>query len=184
MPRCLPACLGPVSRPNGALERTRAKTTGSYQIDENGRRIAGGNAVPLGAGGPCYTRVQLSPKPAVISFALNAARTGAPFRLSTASRTVWTWRSAHETGQVLPPDWYCYNPPPGVVKGLPRHCVVQPMMTLRYQVAGMALDGPAPPGRQVLTVTAGPFSWPRPAASPARACGCPSTGARRGIPRP
>ena len=29
------------------------------------------------------------------------------------------------------------------------------MMTLRYQVAGLALDGSAPPGRQMLTITAG-----------------------------
>ena len=131
-----------------------AKITGSYQIDENGRRIAGGNAVQPGARGPFYTQVRLNPKPSVISFALNAARTGGPFRLSTASRTVWTWRSSHETGQILPPDWYCYNPTSPTASD-PRHCGVEPMMTLRYQVAGMALDGSTPPGRQVLTVTAG-----------------------------
>jgi hypothetical protein len=130
------------------------KITGSYQVDENGRRIAGGNAVQPGARGPFYTRVRLSPKPSVISFALNAARTGGPFQLSTASRTVWTWRSSHETGQILPPDWYCYNPASPTASN-PRHCAVEPMMTLRYQVAGMALDGSAPSGRQVLTVTAG-----------------------------
>jgi hypothetical protein len=131
-----------------------ATITGSYQIDENGQRIAGGNAARLGAAGPFYTRVRLSPKPSVISFALSAARTGGPFRLSTASRTVWTWRSSHEAGATLPPDWYCYNPA-SPTAGDPRHCAVEPMMALRYQVAGLALDGSAPPGRQVLTVTAG-----------------------------
>jgi hypothetical protein len=131
-----------------------ATITGSYRVGENGRRIAGGNAVRLGAGGPFYTRVRLSQRPSVISFALSAARTGGPFRLSTASRTVWTWRSSHEAGSTLPPDWYCYNPA-SPTAGDPRHCAVEPMMTLRYQVAGLALDGSAPPGRQVLTVTAG-----------------------------
>jgi hypothetical protein len=33
--------------------------------------------------------------------------------------------------------------------------VAAQIMTLRYQVAGMALNGSAPPGRQVLTITAG-----------------------------
>ena len=132
-----------------------ATISGSYQIDENGKRIAAGNAARLGAHGPFYTRVKLLPKPSVIRFTLAAARTGKPYRLSTASRTVWTWRSAREPGATLPPNWYCFNPPPGPFKGQPRHCAVQPMMTLRYQVAGMALNGAAPAGRQVLTVTAG-----------------------------
>ena len=131
-----------------------ATITGSYRIDENGRRIAGGNAVRHGAPGPFYTRVRLSPQPSVISFTLSAARTGGPFRLSTASRTVWTWRSSHEKGTILPPDWYCYNSSSPTASD-PRHCAVEPMMTLRYQVAGLALDGSAPPGRQALTVTAG-----------------------------
>ena len=132
-----------------------ATITGSYRIDENGKRIAAGNAARLGAGGPFYTRVKLLPEPSVIRFTLAAARTGKPYQLSTASRTVWTWRSAHETGATLPPNWYCFNPPPGPIKSLPRHCAVQPMMTLRYQVAGMALNGSAPAGRQALTITAG-----------------------------
>jgi hypothetical protein len=132
-----------------------ATITGSYQIDENGKRVAAGNAARPGAGGPFYTRVKLLPEPSVIRFTLVAARTGKPYRLSTASRTVWTWRSAHETGATLPPNWYCFNPPPGPVKSLPRHCAVQPMMTLRYQVAGMALNGSAPAGPQSLTITAG-----------------------------
>jgi len=140
---------------SGFVKVPGATITGSYQIDENGKRIAAGNAARLGAGGPFYTRVRLLPTPSVVRFTLAAARTGKPYRLSTASRTVWTWRSAHETGATLPPNWYCYNPPPGLIKYLPRHCAVEPMMTLRYQVAGMALNGSAPAGRQVLTVTTG-----------------------------
>jgi hypothetical protein len=36
-----------------------------------------------------------------------------------------------------------------------RSCAAQPMMTLEYQVAGLGLDGSAPPGRQALGLTAG-----------------------------
>jgi hypothetical protein len=140
---------------DGFLRVPGAKITGSYRIDENGRRIAAGNAVTQSGGGPSfYTRVRLSPKPSVISFALDATRTGAPYRLSTATRTVWTWRSAHESGTTLRPPWYCYNPSSPTAPD-PEHCAVEPMMTLRYQVAGESLNGSAPAGRQVLTVTAG-----------------------------
>jgi hypothetical protein len=131
-----------------------ATVTGSYQVDENGRKIASGNAVAAAHGGPeFYTRVPLASKPAVIRFMLATARTGPAFRLSTATRTVWTWRSAPRPGATLPPDWYCYNPASPVAP-LPRHCAVQPMITLRYLVAGLALNGAAPAGRQVLTIAA------------------------------
>jgi hypothetical protein len=130
-----------------------AKITGTYQIDENGQKIASGNAAPPGNHGDFYTRAPLSPKPSVITFTLDATRAGKAYRLSTASRTVWTWRSAPQKNVTLPKNWYCYNTTGGV--NLPRHCAVQPMMTLRYLVAGLALDGSVPPGRQTLTITAG-----------------------------
>ena len=131
-----------------------ATVSGSYQVDENGRKIASGNAVAAAHGGPeFYTRVPLASKPSVIRFMLATARTGPAYRLSTATRTVWTWRSAPRPGAALPPDWYCYNPASPVAP-LPRHCAVQPMITLRYLVAGLALDGSAPAGRQRLTIVA------------------------------
>jgi hypothetical protein len=97
--------------------------------------------------------VRLSPQPSTIRFELDAARTGPAFRLSTRSHTVWTWRSAHETGGTLPGYWICSYPadpssPP------PRTCAVEPMMTLLYRVHGMALDGITRPGRQVIDITA------------------------------
>jgi len=123
---------------------------GRYQVDQNGTRIAAGTA---GAGPEFYTRVPLAAGPAAIRFLLTTARTGAAFGLSTATRTAWTWRSVPRPGARLPRAWYCFNPPAGVVR-LPRRCAVQPMMTLRYQVARLAPDGSAPAGRQVLTITA------------------------------
>jgi hypothetical protein len=131
-----------------------ATIAGSYQVDQDGKKIAGGNAVSLASDGPFFAQLKLSTKPSVITFKLDASRTGKAFRLSTASRTVWTWRSAHvPAGARLPPGWACSI---DQATGTPTfHCAVQPMMTLRYSVAGLALDGSAPPGRQVLDVSVG-----------------------------
>jgi hypothetical protein len=131
-----------------------ATVSGSYQVDENGRTVASGNAVAAAHGGPeFYTRVPLASGPSMVRFMLATARTGPAYRLSTATRTVWTWRSAPRPGATLPPAWYCYNPASPVAP-FPRHCAVQPMITLRYLVAGLALDGAAPAGRQTLTIAA------------------------------
>jgi len=125
-----------------------ATASGSYEIDQNGHRIAHGNAVN---GIPA---VRLSSKPSVIRFALNAARTGT-FPLSTASQTVWTWRSGHQRQVKLPAAWLC-----GVVVvrqqyKLVRTCAVQPMMTLNYQVQGLAQNGTVPAGAQVIDLSVG-----------------------------
>ena len=124
-----------------------ATVAGSYQIDQNGVKIASGNAVN---GIPA---VHVKPKPSMIRFTLNAARTGR-FPLSTSSQTVWTWRSGQPQVK-LPGGWFC-----GVVVvhqqyQLLTRCAVQPMMTLTYQVQGLALDGSVPPGSQVIDLSAG-----------------------------
>jgi hypothetical protein len=125
-----------------------ATVSGSYEIDQNGVRIASGNAVN---GIPA---VRLRPKPSVIRFTLNAARTGR-FLFSTGSQTVWTWRSGRQPQVRLPADWLC-----GIVivrngyRLVPR-CAVQPMMTLNYQVRGMALNGTVAPGAQVIDLSVG-----------------------------
>jgi hypothetical protein len=134
-----------------------ASVSGRYEIDQNGRRIAAGNAVN---GVP---NVQLSPKPSVIRFTLTATRTG-DFPLSTASQTVWTWRSRRQPGARVPADWYCGYVYSGDQIRLIRQCAVQPMMTLGYQVHGLALDGTAAAGAQVITVSAGHLQLARPSA--------------------
>ena len=134
-----------------------ATVTGYYQIDQDGTTVASGDPVTVPRpvrGGLFYTQVRLSPQPSTVRFVLDAARTGSAFRLSFRSHTVWTWRSAHETGSRLPGYWTCSYPadpssPP------PRTCVVEPMMTLLYHVNGMALNGTTRPGRQVMDITAG-----------------------------
>lgn len=129
--------------------------TGSYQIGENGKKIAGGKAV-TGPGRPAprwaivhFWQVKVGSKPSLITFTVDAARIRARYPLSTKTQTVWAWRSADQAGGQLPIGWVCS---PGQAE---RHCTVEPMMTLRYQVARLALNETVPPGKQVLDVTAG-----------------------------
>ena len=132
------------------------KVTGSYEIDQNGKKIAGGNAVKAAQGSPdLYARTRLSAKPSVIKFAVSASRTGRAYGLATSSRTVWTWPSARQAGAALPAGWIC---PAG------QTCVVQPMMTLGYSVPGLRLNESAPRGRQVLDFSAAHLQLAAPAA--------------------
>jgi hypothetical protein len=126
------------------------RVTGRYEIDQDGKKIAGGNAVTAAGGLPAVTaRAALSPRPSTIRFTLDASLTGTPDGLSTQSQTTWTWRSAHESGGALPPSsgWVCAN--------YTLECRVEPLLTLQYAVAGMAPDGTALPGRQILNIEAG-----------------------------
>jgi Subtilase family len=119
--------------------------SGSYQIAENGKTIAAGNAV---RGGPAFgTQVNLSARPSTVSFTLHASRTGALFPLSTATTTTWTWRSADGPQVNLPAGWTCADGSPS--------CSVEPLLTLDYDVAGIAVDGTAPAGAQVVRLTVG-----------------------------
>jgi hypothetical protein len=127
------------------------KFSGRYEIDDNGTKIAGGGVVPhkkytyrIGFGAD----VRVSPKPSVIRFLLTALRRGRAYPLSSASRTVWTWRSSHEAGATVPRGWLCPT-------SFSRSCAVEPMMTLSYAIAGLTLRGATPAGRQVLHITAG-----------------------------
>ena len=131
-----------------------ASITGSYEIDENGKVIARGNPATTVLQGRAFeTSVKLGPAPSTIRFELTAARTGTDYPLSTASTTVWTWRSAHEAGTLLPGDWACEDMT--MATQVSRDCRVEPLMTLGYEVAGMALNGSAPTGRQVLHLAVG-----------------------------
>jgi hypothetical protein len=125
----------------------------SYEIDQNGVKIAGGNAVRAAHGNPdLFIRATLSRKPLLIRFALNASGTAKSFPQSNSSRTVWTWRSVHRPGATVRPGWFCPNAP-----GQPpsRHCAVQPMMTVSYHVAGLSLSGTVAAVRQAVDLTIG-----------------------------
>jgi hypothetical protein len=134
----------------GYLPVENGTVSGTYQIRQNGTTIASGKAVisPQVIPGEFYHQVTLSPKPSVISFTLTARRTGAAYRLSSASQTTWTWRSAHESGATVPRYWYCS------VAGN-HNCAAQPLPMLSYAVHGLALNGTTAPGAQSLAVTVG-----------------------------
>ena len=61
----------------------------------------------VGPSGEFHTRVALSPHPATVRFVLDATRKAKIYAISTASHTVWTWRSRRESGARLPAGWTC-----------------------------------------------------------------------------
>jgi hypothetical protein len=132
-----------------------SRLTGSYEIDEDGKKIAAGNAVGTGVTfGDFHAIATLGPKPSLIRFTLDASITGASYPLSSATHTVWTWRSAHEAGATVPRGWACrWVSTPPHLRG--RDCVAEPMMTLGYRVAGLALDGSVAAGRQSVGISVG-----------------------------
>ena len=142
---------------SGFFDGPRTKTTGHYVLDENGHQLAAGP----GASGP--PPVDLSSRPSVVRFVLTAGRAGPAYRLSPASRTVWTWRSRPDHSATVPRAWLCLRQTSGGLD-LTRRCAVQPMMTLQYQVDGLALNGTVPAGRQVIGITAGHLQLARAAA--------------------
>jgi hypothetical protein len=130
------------------------QVSGRYAVYQNGVKIAGGNAVKATGGyGDLQVSAALAAKPALIKFVLSASRASAQYHLSATSRDVWTWHSRPEPGATIPAPWLC-NFAPGPASR-DRRCAVQPMMTLRYSVAGLGIDGAAKPGNQAITITAG-----------------------------
>jgi hypothetical protein len=121
--------------------------TGSYRISQNGTGVAGGklkNFFGLFSAG-----AKLAPGPSVMTLTLNLTGSAQDFPLSGTSHTTWTWRSARPGAGELHPGWTCPAPLTG------RSCAVEPLMTLRYAVNRLALDGSAPAGAQAVAVTAG-----------------------------
>ena len=140
---------------SGYLPIPHVKVSGRYEIDENGKMIASGDpAHPETVNGEFSAVVTVSPQPSAIRLLLTARRSGAGYPLSSASRTVWTWRSVHEAGSIVPAGWYCPTSFRSAIS-FTRSCAAEPMMTLRYAIAGLSLDGSTAAGRQVLHVTAG-----------------------------
>ena len=133
-----------------------ARVAGTFEVDQNGVKIAGGDAVQT------LWQARLSPKPSVIRFTLDATRAGPAYPLSARTRTVWTWRSAPDRAATLPAPWVCGSV---LADEWTRHCSAQPLLSLDYRVSGLGLDGSARAGRQALTVSVSHF---QPSASTAR----------------
>ncbi len=131
---------------------------GHYAIEDNGKVIAAGNPLKgfkqIGLAGEFDTHVTLSPHPSTVRFVLDASGSGKIFALSTASHTVWTWRSEHENGGQLPAGWTC-KPTFGGIIHPDRACAAEPMLTLGYAVTGLTLSGLAPAGKQSIRLSVG-----------------------------
>ena len=142
----------------GGFQAPFGKIAGHYEIDENGKVIAQGNPLKhnqeIGPAGEFHTTVALSPHPATIRLVLDASRTAKIYPISTASRTVWTWRSHHESGARLPAGWGCRLTIRGTAAG-DRSCAVEPLLTLQYAVAGESLHGSTHAGPQTIHLSAG-----------------------------
>jgi hypothetical protein len=135
--------------------------TGSYALYQDGKQIAHGNPADLNT--DFIPPIQLSPRPATLRFEYSAGRWGRLYPHSPASQTTWTWRSAAQPHAQVPATWSC------AFASIGRRCAAQPLMTLTYQVHGMALDGQTAPGRQVIGLRVGHFQ---------PATGTPATSAR------
>jgi hypothetical protein len=130
------------------------KVTGSYALYENGHKIAAGDAVKAAGGGSSlFLQAKLGHQPSRIKFRMKASRAGKQFPLSPASTDVWAWRSAPDPKATVPGPWFCSVNPRTGQPG--RHCVVQQMMTLTYNVAGLGLTGSTAAGRQVVHLSVG-----------------------------
>jgi hypothetical protein len=127
----------------GAPPGSGITTSGTYQIQQDGKTISGGQT----GVGLFFQQVTLSPKPSVIKLTVNTAQTGGPFTESTADSTTWAWQSAYAPKHLLPPGFACGNGS--------QDCVSQPLLTLNYGVAGEALNGTTQPGPQQVTINAG-----------------------------
>lgn len=127
-----------------------ATVAGTYEIDQNGVKLAGGDARQSH-----FWQARLRPGPSTLRFVLDATRTGALFPLSTSSHTVWTWPSAPESGATVPAGWTC---PSIFTTRLPsRSCAAQPLLSLDYAVARESLTGSVPSGSQAVTIDVSHF---------------------------
>jgi hypothetical protein len=113
---------------------------GTYEIDQDGKKVAGGDA-----GGPSsdVPTTTLGAAASTVRLVLDATREGPKFLLSTKNHTEWTWRSQHQQGTTLPVGYQC-----DYYFGADRNCAVEPLMTTQTTVGGMSLHGTVPAGPQ------------------------------------
>src|SRR6185437_4870202 len=115
----------------GFLINSSRLISGRFRIEQDGKTLASGNAVD---GLP---QIRLSKHPSLVRFMLTARRSDPHYDLSTASDTTWTWRSRPDAAAKVPAPWGCVPELAHFTGNFVRQCVVQPMITLRYEVAGL-----------------------------------------------
>jgi hypothetical protein len=149
--------LAPNEFSDNQLGHTGASLVPSSGVTVTGRYAVYQNGVLVGRGNPAdgIAPVNLAAQPAAIRFVLSAGRRGKSYPLSPASRTVWTWKSVPDPAATVPASWFCGFILVGNQFEVDRHCSVQSLLTLGYQVHGLALNGTAPPGPQVIGLNVG-----------------------------
>jgi hypothetical protein len=65
--------------------------------------------------------------------------------------TTWTMHTNTDQSATVPRSWECTNANFELIK----HCAVQPMLTLNYQVSGIGLNGVTPAGPETINVHVG-----------------------------
>jgi hypothetical protein len=127
------------------------RALGRYALYQNGTKIAGGKA-PQSFHGDLFVRAALSSRPSRIRFVVTASRKGKAPNLSSASQDVWTWPSRPDPTATVPAPWFCGGKIVNRKIVFDRHCAIQDMMTLGYQVAGLSMHGATKPGAQDLGI--------------------------------
>ena len=134
----------------GFYGEPRDTIAGSWQLDQNGTKVAGG---PARTGVMEFDeQAQVAPERSTLHLTLDATRTGPMYELSTASHTEWTWRSAHRADTTVPSPWICDYAETGVDT---KNCAIEPLLAVSYAVDGLGLDGTAPGRRQGVGITVG-----------------------------
>jgi hypothetical protein len=126
--------------------------SGSYAIYANGVKIASGTVPKRTPFADVLAGATLPPKPSQIKFTLATSRRAPGSNLSGTAEDAWTWPSRAEPHAVMPSPWYCGAAFTHGRVVYDRHCAVQDMMTLDYQLARETLDGSTPAGRQSLDI--------------------------------
>lgn len=124
------------------------KPTGHFELDQGTTVVARGPIPSFH--GFLDGSAQLAPARSRIRLVLDVTQPASFSPLSALVATAWTWSSARTaTPTSLPRGWLCAG------QFGRRGCAAQPLLTLRYAVAGEALDGAARAGRQVIALTVG-----------------------------
>jgi hypothetical protein len=112
--------------------------TQAYKLYQDGTLVASA------AGGLLGVSLPASIDPASYRLVYDVTRQNANFPLATASHTVWTFGSSHQSGQGVPPDWKCID--------LTRNCAPLPLL-YAYYTADSDLLNQLAPGQHTLTLT-------------------------------
>jgi hypothetical protein len=124
--------------------------SGHYAIFANGSKLVSGTVPKRYPFADVYASATLSAKPSQIRFTLSTTRHEAGSNLSGTSHDTWTWPSRAEPHATMTTPWYCGETFMHGRVIYDRHCAVQDMMTLDYQLARESLDGSTAAGPQSL----------------------------------